>query len=90
MTEYVKRIVAAFEHCQTFKPTQPNEPLLTTPLPSRPWKKLVIDIYLSTEVRTNCHSRLLLPVEYHNSSVRGQDEGRLRPAFTHIGHWGRC
>ena len=42
----VKRIVAACEHCQTFKPSQPKEPLLTTPLPSRPWEELGIDLCL--------------------------------------------
>ena len=38
--------MAACEHCQTFKPSQPKEPLLTTPLPSRPWEKLGIDLCL--------------------------------------------
>ena len=46
ITKDVKRIVAACEHCQTFKPSQPKEPLLTTPLPSRPWEKLGIDLCL--------------------------------------------
>ena len=48
ITRYVKRIVAAClcEHCQTFKPGQPKEPMLTTPLPSRPWEKLGIDLCL--------------------------------------------
>ena len=41
---------------------------------------------MSLRTELPCHSRLLLSVdrgiarkEYHNSSVRGQDEGRLRP-----------
>ena len=46
ITKDVKRIVTACEHCQTFKPSQPKEPLLTTPLPSRPWEKLGIDLCL--------------------------------------------
>ena len=46
ITKDVKRIVAACEHCQTFKPSQPKEPLLMTPLPSRPWDKLGIDLCL--------------------------------------------
>ena len=40
ITRDVKRIVAACEHCQTFKPIQPKESLLTTPLPSRLLEKL--------------------------------------------------
>ena len=81
ITRDVKRTVAACEHCQTFKPSQPKEPLLTTPLPSRPGNRPIS--LRRTELP--CHSRLLLSVdrsiahkEYHNSSVRGQDEGRLR------------
>ena len=46
ITRDVKRIVAACEHCQTFKPSQPKEPLLTTYLLSRPWEKLGIDLCL--------------------------------------------
>ena len=33
ITRDIKRIVAECEHCQTFNPSQPKEPLLTTPLP---------------------------------------------------------
>ena len=46
ITRYVKRIVAACEHSQTFKPSQPEEPLLTTSLTSRPWEKLGIELCL--------------------------------------------
>ena len=46
ITRDVKRIVATCEHCQTFKPSQPKEPRLTTLLSSRPWEKLGIDLFL--------------------------------------------
>ena len=47
ITRDIKRIVAACEHCQSFNPSQPKEPLLTTPLPSQPWEKLDINLCLS-------------------------------------------
>ena len=85
ITGYVKRIVVAYEHFQTFKPSQPKEPLLETPLLSRPWKKLGVDIclygghnYLVT-VDYYSGGRGVARKEYHNSSVRGLDKGHIRP-----------
>ena len=46
ITQDVKRAVAACEHCQVYKPSQPKEPLMTTPLPSRPFEKVAVDLCL--------------------------------------------
>ena len=46
ITRNFKRIMAECEHCQTFKPSKPKEPLLTTPLSSPLWGTLGIDLYL--------------------------------------------
>lgn len=36
----IQNTVSACKHCQESKPTQKREPLITTPLPSRPWEKV--------------------------------------------------
>lgn len=46
ITRDVKRVVGACEHCQTYRPSQQKEPLMTTPLPSRPFGKVAIDLCL--------------------------------------------
>ena len=40
----VKSIVASCNHCQTFKPSQCNEPLVMTPLPDLPWQRIGVDL----------------------------------------------
>ena len=40
----VKSIVASWDHCQTFKPSQRKEPLVTTPLPDLPWQRIGVDL----------------------------------------------
>uniref|UniRef100_A0A665UM21 Gypsy retrotransposon integrase-like protein 1 n=1 Tax=Echeneis naucrates TaxID=173247 RepID=A0A665UM21_ECHNA len=40
----IQEIVSTCKHCQESKPTQKREPLITTPLPNRPWERVAADI----------------------------------------------
>lgn len=40
----IQGIVSTCKHCQESRPTQKREPLITTPLPSRPWESVAADI----------------------------------------------
>lgn len=40
----IQEIVSTCKHCQESRPSQKSEPLITTPLPSRPWEKVAADI----------------------------------------------
>lgn len=40
----IKRKIQACETCCEMKQTQQKEPLISTPLPGRPWKRLAIDL----------------------------------------------
>ncbi|KAJ8009583.1 hypothetical protein DPEC_G00090380 [Dallia pectoralis] len=40
----IQKRVETCKECQVTKPSQRKEPLITTPLPSRPWEKIAADI----------------------------------------------
>lgn len=40
----IQEIVSTCKHCQESRPSQKSEPLITTPLPSRPWEKVAADM----------------------------------------------
>ena len=40
----IQDVVTSCRHCQSERPTQQREPLKTTPLPSRPWEKIGMDL----------------------------------------------
>ena len=82
----VKNIVASCDHCQTFKPSQRKEPLVTTPLPDLPWQKIGVDL-----CQFERHEYLVMAV-YHsrwiNHDVFGcysQDERCVRQTGTATG-----
>ena len=56
----VKSIVASCDHCQTFKPSQRKEPLVTTPLPDLPWQRIGVDL-----CQFERHEYLVM-VDYHS------------------------
>ena len=56
----IKSIVAMCDHCQTYKPKQHKEPLMTTPLPSAPWQKIAIDLCM------NNGQNYLIVVDYYS------------------------
>ena len=56
----VKSIVASCDHCQTFKPSQRKEPLVTTPLPDLPWQRIGVDL-----CQFERHEYLII-VDYHS------------------------
>ena len=44
MSQDIAKRVTSCEFCQLQKPTQKKEPLITTPLPERPWQKIAGDL----------------------------------------------
>ena len=44
MTTDIKAKVASCDHCKEFQASRRKEPLLTTPLPARPWQKVAADL----------------------------------------------
>ena len=82
-----KRTVAACEHCQTSKPSQPNDALLTTPLPSRPWEKLGIDLCLyggqNYLVMVDYYSRWIEVL--HVKSTTAECVAKMKDVFARFG-----
>lgn len=44
MSKDIQNMVNTCKHCKEFKSIQKREPLITTPVPSRPWEKVAADI----------------------------------------------
>lgn len=63
MSTEIKQTVAECEFCQERLPAQKSEPLLTTPLPDRPWQRVGADVLfhknLSYLVVTDYYSRYI-------------------------------
>lgn len=60
ITQDVKSVVAMCDHCQTHKPKQHREPLMTTPLPTGPWQRIAADF-----CETNGQNYLIV-VDYYS------------------------
>ena len=81
--------MAACEHCQTFKPSQHKEPLLTTLLPSRPWEKLGIDLCLyggqNYLVMIDYNSRWIEVLHVRSTTTTAACVAKMKDVFARFG-----
>lgn len=52
----IKHKVQSCQVCYEMKPTQPKEPLISTPLPDWPWKRLAIDVIITNILTLRCQT----------------------------------
>ena len=88
ITTDIKAKVASCDHCQELQASHHKEPLLTTPLPSRPWHKVAVDLcqhqgqqYL---VLVDYYSRLI-ELAHMTTTTSAQVVGKMKGVFT---RWG--
>ena len=84
----VKQVVVACEHCQTRKPSQTKEPLTVSPIRSRPWEKLGLNLCLyggqNYFVMVDCYSRCI-EVLHIRSTTTAACAANVKVVFTRFG-----